>query len=262
MFERFLIKTKKYLSRYLVLTVATLLEALAAVGRACYLYRSLYELSKENYADGQHAAYIGLKTLGLFVLSLLHTLVVLCRLISTVFSNIIKCETDGVVISQTKDNNSISNAIQRYRDFIKEAGANRRAISQCISEYYSEASDLNKRLDANKKQSDVLIKGITYFQDRKSKSSRESGSTYSKLLAVYHELVVTYPTGEFEDWTTNEEMRRITVALVEEAHLNYEEHHQKVLDVASELLGDLDATVRLIRNHIANTDTHQSNMKM
>ncbi|PJD91377.1 MAG: hypothetical protein CK424_07080 [Legionella sp.] len=249
--------------KYLVLTVATLLESLAAVGRACYFYRWLYELSKENYADGQRAAYIGLKTLGVFVLSLLHTLVVLCRLISTVFSVLSTlCRSEPPVAPQAPLRDRlelITHAMERYESFMTEAGDDKRAISRNIREYYSEASELSKRLDASKKHSDVSIKGITYFQSEKSQSSKESCSTHSELLAAYHELVKTYPKGEFENWTTNEEMRRITVALVEEAHSNYEEHHQKVLEVARELLGDLDATVRLAGNRIANVVENRLN---
>ena len=163
--------------------------------------------------------------------------------------------------SLRENNESISNSIQRYRDFIRQAGSDRRAISRAISEYHSEVGVLNKylqvELDAIGKRSDTSIRGITYFQSEKPQNSNISRSIYSELLAVYHELIVTYPIGEFEDWTTKEDISRITAALAEAAHADYEEHHQKMLDVARELLGDLDATVRPVRHFVANTDRHQ-----
>ncbi len=143
----------------------------------------------------------------------------------------VECQT-----SLREDNESISNSIQKYRDFIRQAGSDRRAISSAIREYHLEVGVLNKylqvELDAIGKRSDTSIRGITYFQSEKPQNSNMSRSAYCELLAVHHKLIVAYPIGEFEDWTTKKDISRIKLAMVEAAHADYEEHHQKVLDVA------------------------------
>ena len=252
-----------------ILTIASLVEALLSFAYAGdYYCRSLPDLSAQNVSDGWHSAYIGLKTFGLFLASLLYTLVFLVRLFNTILGWVFNCCNEYTPISDTRasqqlteDNvESISRALSEYTDFIKKTGVDKDTIWQVLCEHDSELSAYDEQLAteyAKLEKSKATVTGVTHFQ-KTGPRTKPRPSRYAELLKEYRELVKTYPVAEFHRWTTDEERDGLSLEMVEEAHANYEAHHTKLLGIAEELLTESGVTVQRSRNIIEKIEARES----
>lgn len=144
-----------------------------------------------------------------------------------------------------------SSALRSYGEFIKEASDDREMIWEILSNNASEYSAYENRiqtiLDTHKKKH-IQSRGIHFFQND-VKTIRGSGNArYDALFAAYQELAKTYPMAEFERWTDKTDVYRITHAMAEQAHTNYLAHHNKLLDVATELLAESGILIQRARD--------------
>ena len=248
-------------SKAIILVITGLIESVVNYGCALYFYcRSLNELIEEHTTDGQHCGYVGLKTLGLFLASLLYVLIFLLRLLSTFWKwssdrrNGYTSVPDTRILSLSNQNDeSISRALDEYTDLIEKAKSDRDNIWQILSEYDTEFTAHMSCIAAahpKLRTSKVIVPGATHFQKKTDASSKLEHAKFVQLMKDYRELAKTYPIAVFLYWSTSEEEANLTLSMVEEAHANYEEHHEKLLAVAKELLTESGITVHRARNTI------------
>lgn len=253
--------------KFLFLTVAIAVETLVCLISFLYCYFcGCRDFVEQRSRDGWECASAILKTLGLLLLSLLYSLVFCLRLISTFFQIGSNTNNRYMAISDTtisqslspRDNSKLlSSALRRYGEYFVETSDDIEIICKTLGENNRELAVHDEKISTfytKAMTSKMSLKGITHFQKQNHANSKPRSSRYCELLSVFRELEKTYPKAEFEDWVTVEERRKITVAMVEEAHANFEAHHMKLLDVAVELMTESGITLQRARNIIRKID--------
>ena len=245
----------------IILAITSLIESVINYGCALYFYcRSLNDLAIEHSTNGQHCGYIGLKTLILFLASLLYVLMFLSRLLSTFWKWNSDRRNGYTPVSDTslhavsnQNDESISRALDEYTDLIEKAKSDRDNIWQILSEYDAEFTAHMSCIAAEHPKlstSKVIVPGVTHFQKKTNTMSKLECARFTQLLNHYRELAKTYPIDGFINWSTSEAEANLTLSMVEEAYANYEAHHEKLLSVAEELLTESGITVQRARNVI------------
>ena len=156
-----------------------------------------------------------------------------------------------------QNDESIYRALDEYTDLIEKAKSDRDNILQILSEYDTEFTAHMSCIAAahpKLRTSKVIVPGATHFQKKTDASSKLEHAKFVQLMKDYRELAKTYPIAVFLYWSTSEEEANLTLSMVEEAHANYEEHHEKLLAVAEELLTESGITVQRARNIIERLD--------
>jgi len=224
------------------LTVASLIESMSHLVYGFYCCcRSLSDPALQNTTDGLYCAYTGLKTLGLLLVSFLYTLIFLSRLLSTFFEWIINGQNGYIPITNTRtpqrlnqNTDAINRALEDYTEFLKKVKSDKNTVETVLREHESELSACRQHFDSLRKPTTK----ISHFQKDEPTVPKSGDSRYSQLSKEYIELFKTYPVAEFHLWTTSAEKAGLTFQIVEQAHINYEEHHVRFLSIAEELLSE------------------------
>jgi hypothetical protein len=229
------------------LTVTSLIESVGYFAYGFYNYcRSVNNMDRQDITDGLHCGHVGLKTLGLFLASLLYLLVFLMRLCSTLFKWISNDRSGYIPITNTRstqrieqNDEAISRALEEYTEFFRKVGIDKDTIEAVLVEHDSAVTACENLVATEReklRQFSATVPGITHFQNTKRSITKSRSSRYSELFQEYKELFKTYPILGLQGWISGEEKWELTVEMVEQAQANCEEHHAKFLAVAEELL--------------------------
>ena len=223
---------------FLTLAIFSLIESILSTMYLCYLFIGNSD-TKQDITEHTSSAKIGFQMLcACFIIAPLMAVVCLLRLVSTLIFDLIHSLDDPLEEQRAslKREKLITEAIGKYAALCTKVKSDRNLILEAFRSYNSEANTclVQKPIKqyTDKKYQDI-VKSLYFQANDDQVNLLRQKNTNDEMLQNFQELIDGYPNSSFGN--------PVTLEAVELSFVEFEEHHNKVLNLVDVLFPSMFA---------------------